>query len=81
MSQTLENNTESVQTNITTQQIPGGTRGHTAYLNPEDNYIYVSQNRQQPEFFSENKVSHAPTLRKAMSEIAQHGRSCKRRFR
>ena len=74
MSQTLENNTESVQTNITTQQIPGGTRGHTAYLNPEDNYIYVSLNRQQPEFFSENKVSHAPTLRKAMSEISQHGR-------
>lgn len=72
--QTQETNNEAVQTNITTQQIPGGTRGHTAYLNPEDNYIYVSLNRQQPEFFSENKVSHAPTLRKAMSEIAQHGR-------
>src|SRR5688572_21171526 len=75
MSQTLENNnTEAVQTNITTQQIPGGLRGHTAYLNPEDNYIYVSLNRQQPEFFSENKVSHAPLLRKAMAEIAQHGK-------
>jgi hypothetical protein len=74
MSQTLENNTEVVQTNITTQQIPGGLKGHTAYLNPEDQYIYVSQNRQTPEFYSENKVSHAPTLRKAMAEISQHGR-------
>jgi hypothetical protein len=67
-------NNEIVQTNISTQQIPGGLRGHTAYLNPEDNYIYVSQNRGQPEFYSENKVSHAPTLRKAMAEISQHGR-------
>jgi hypothetical protein len=76
MSQTYnqETNNEAVQTNITTQQIPGGLRGHTAYLNPEDNYIYVSLNRQQPEFYSENKVSHAPTLRKAMTEIAQHGK-------
>lgn len=76
MSQTQisENNNEAVQTNITTQKIPGGLKGHTAYLNPEDNYIYVSLNRQQPEFYSENKVSHAPTLRKAMTEIAQHGR-------
>jgi hypothetical protein len=75
MSQTqIETNNEVVQTNITTQQIPGGLKGHTAYLNPEDNYIYVSQNRQTPEFYSENKVSHAPTLRKAMAEINQHGR-------
>ena len=76
MSQTLEQNntTEAIQTNISTQQIPGGARGHTAYLNPEDNYIYVSLNRQNPEFFSENKVGHAPTLRKAMAEISQHGK-------
>jgi hypothetical protein len=31
-------------------------------------------NRQEPEFYSENKVSNAPLLRKAMSEISQHGR-------
>ena len=75
MSQTqVQENNEEVQTNIRTQQIPGGPRGHTAYLNPEDNYIYVSDNRQQPEFYSENKVGHAPTLRKAMAEISQHGR-------
>jgi hypothetical protein len=36
--------------------------------------IYVSNNRQKPEFFSENKVAHAPVLRKAMTEISQHGR-------
>ena len=74
MSQTETIKEAEVQTNITTQQIPGGLKGHTAYLNPEDNYIYVSQNRQTPEFYSENKVSHAPTLRKAMAEINQHGR-------
>lgn len=78
MSQTIiqqdnNNNNDNavVQTNI--KQIPGGLIGNTAYLNPEDNYIYVSTNRQKPEFFSENKVTHAPTLRKAMAEIKQHG--------
>lgn len=75
MSQTLENqNNEIVQTNITSQQIPGGLKGHTAYLNPEDNYIYVSMNRQNPEFFSENKVAYAPILRKALVEIGKHGK-------
>jgi hypothetical protein len=73
MSQTQEQS-EPVQTNVSVQQIPGGLKGHTAYLNPEDNYIYVSMNRNKPEFFSENKVTHAPTLRKAMSEIRQHGK-------
>ena len=72
--QSENNNNEAVQTNISTQQIPGGRKGHTAYLNPEDNYIYVSYNRQEPEFYSENKVGHAPTIRKAMVEIGQHGR-------
>lgn len=74
MSQTLEQNQENVQTNITSQQIPGGLKGHTAYLNPEDNYIYVSQNRQYPEFFTENKVAYAPILRKALVEIGKHGK-------
>jgi hypothetical protein len=73
MSQTQEQS-EPVQTNVSVQQIPGGLKGHTAYLNPEDNYIYVSMNRNKPEFFSENKVTHAPTLRKAMSEIREHGK-------
>lgn len=77
MSQTqLENNnqTSEVQTNITTQQIPGGLKGHTAYFNPEDGYIYVSNNRQEPEFWSENKVAYAPLLRKAQIEIGKHGK-------
>ena len=73
MSQTLEqSNNENVQTNISTQQIPGGLRGHTAYLNPEDGYIYVSNNRQEPEFFSENKVAYASGLKKAF-EVAKVG--------
>jgi hypothetical protein len=76
MSQTLETNQnqEIIQTNTSIQQIPGGLKGHTAYLNPENNYIYVSTNRQKPEFFSENKVANGPLLRKALVEISKHGK-------
>ena len=69
MSQTLENQ-ESITTNV--KQVPGGLMSHTAYLNPEDGYIYVSQNRQHPEFFSENKIANAFGLNKALS-IAKVG--------
>jgi len=64
-----------VQTNITQRTIPGGVIGHTAYLNPEDNGIYVSMNREKPEFYSENKITpNAPILRKALVEIQTHGK-------
>lgn len=72
--QILESNNQEIQTNITTQQIPGGLKGHTAYYDPVSKYIYVSNNRQEPEFFSENKVAYAPLLRKAHVELAQHGK-------
>lgn len=73
-----ENNEQSntgVQTHITEKSIPGGTIGHTAYLNPENNGIYVSMNRGKPEFYSENKITpNAPILRKALVEIQTHGK-------
>lgn len=70
-----ENNNETgAQTHITEKTIPGGLFGNTAYWNPEDNGIYVSNNREKPEFYSENKViPNAPILRKALSEINQFG--------
>ena len=76
MSQTTtqQENQEGVQTHITEKTIPGGLVGNTAYWNPEDNSIYVSNNREKPEFYSENKViSSAPILRKALSEISEFG--------
>jgi len=79
MSQTLtQEPSGSVETNV--QKIPGGSHGHTAYLNPEDNYIYVSYNRAKPEFFTENKVANAPILRKALAEVAKHGKLVSEEF-
>ena len=47
--------------------------GHTAYLNPKTQDIYVSQNRQVPEFWSENRVANSVTLNKALEEIRTKG--------
>jgi hypothetical protein len=69
------NNETGVQTHITEKTIPGGLIGHTAYLNPKNNGIYVSMNREKPEFYSENKITpNAPILRKALVEIQTHGK-------
>lgn len=76
-----EENDTGVQTNITQRTIPGGVIGNTAYLNPEDNGIYVSMNREKPEFYSENKITpNAPILRKALVEIQKHGRLVSEEF-
>src|SRR5687768_1122253 len=79
-----ENNTANetgIQTNITQKTIPGGVIGHTAYLNPEDNGIYVSMNRDKPEFYSENRITpNAPILRKALVEIQTHGKLVSEEF-
>jgi hypothetical protein len=82
MSQTYQTSSSDENVNVETsvQKIPGGSYGHTAYLNPEDNYIYVSYNRQKPEFFSENKVANAPILRKALVEISQKGKLVSEEF-
>jgi len=50
-----------------------GKIGQTAYLNPKTQEVYVSTNRQNPEFWSENRVGHAPTIAKALEEIRTKG--------
>ena len=72
ISQQNENDV-SVKADMIQKQVPGGIFGSTAYWNPEDNGIYVSNRRDQPEFYSENLVTKAPILRKALAEIGQHG--------
>lgn len=69
------NNNDSTTTTVQTHinQVPGGLFGNTAYWNPADEGIYVSNNREYPEFFSENLVTKAPILRKALAEIGQYG--------
>jgi hypothetical protein len=67
----MSNVTEQIRTE---QNVPNlGPKGHTAYLNPETQDIYVSTNRMQPEFWTENKIAHAPTLNKALDEIRTKG--------
>lgn len=68
-----DSNNNNVQTQGIKNQsyIPLGT--NTAYWNPEDDGIYVSRNMEKPEFFSENLVTKAPILRKALAEIGQYG--------
>lgn len=67
------NNNNEIQTQLKQAQIPGGLYGNTAYWNPEDDGIYVSQRRDLPEFYDENLVTKAPILRKALAEIKEHG--------
>ena len=68
----MSNVTEQIRTE---QQMPVNVkaRGHTAYLNPETQDIYVSTNRMQPEFWSENKITNATRLNKALDEIRTKG--------